>query len=693
MQLIALNNEQAPELVNRNMLRLDVGANFLVIKSDSTAFGSVSSPTQGDAYIIPTSGNTGSWSTFSAKDIAFYDGNNWFKISPTEGQQAFIQSNDTFKYYNGTNWVATPTSATSILGLNDVNETSLGTSGQVLAVNAGGDAMEFADASGATTFLGLTDTPNPANYSGQANRFIMVNSAPDALVFSDDNTVFTSFVKLSDTPESITNGQFLKGNTGTSPDTIVFGTVSMGDLDEAKTGFSVPSSAGRYLQTDGTSAKFEFDVIPVADLSDGPGAPTSSSHSGKFIRVASSGDSLEYATITPGSGSTTFVGLTDAPDTIVNDQILIGNTDTDPDTLEFVSHTFLRLADTPLNYSSANNKILKVNNGGDAVQFGANILDLDDCPNTMGSNGQVLKVNAGALVFADDATGSGGSNPAWNDITNAEDFAANKILHRVKTNDPGGGATTPTQIELVDDTFLTINDTPDNYTGHGAKILRVNGTSGGNGTAVEFQPPNQLGIVLNDLSNVDATTNLANNKILKYNSSASQWQVQDDTGTSGGVDQFHELIDTPSAVGTDQGYDGHAAKYLRVNIGDGTDGTAIEFIEHHEIKDIYVEYLANGSTEVILKIPYAFDIISAEARVTTSVTGTVQIYTTDNSQSARDPVSASSAASFTSASNIVTFTLNSGATNQAANRGIRLVFAGFNAASRDFQMMMKIRRR
>ena len=153
---------------------------------------------------------------------------------------------------------------------------------------------------------------------------------------------------------------------------------------------------------------------------------------------------------------------------------------------------------------------------------------------------------------------------------------------------------------------------------------------------------------------MSTTTNLANDKILKYNSSASQWQVQDDTGSSGGVDQFHELIDTPATVGTDEGYDGHAAKYLRVNIGDGTDGTAIEFIDHHEIKDIYVEYLTNGNTEVILKIPYAFDIISAEARVSTSVTGTVQIFTTDNTQSARDPVSASAAATFTSSSNIVT---------------------------------------
>ena len=73
-------------------------------------------------------------------------------------------------------------------------------------------------------------------------------------------------------PSSITNGQFLKGNTGTDPDTLVFGTVSMGDLDEAKSGFLVPAAAGRYLQTDGTTGDFEFDVIPVADLSDGPGA-------------------------------------------------------------------------------------------------------------------------------------------------------------------------------------------------------------------------------------------------------------------------------------------------------------------------------------------------------------------------------------------------------------------------------------
>jgi hypothetical protein len=61
-------------------------------------------------------------------------------------------------------------------------------------------------------------------------------------------------------------------------------------------------------------------------------------------------------------------------------------------------------------------------------------------------------------------------------------------------------------------------------------VIRINGSSTGNqpqGSDVQ----SDISLALNDLNNVDATTNLANNSIIKYNSSANQWQIGSDTDT------------------------------------------------------------------------------------------------------------------------------------------------------------------
>ena len=57
---------------------------------------------------------------------------------------------------------------------------------------------------------------------------------------------------------------------------------------------------------------------------------------------------------------------------------------------------------------------------------------------------------------------------------------------------------------------------------------------------------------LNDLSNVDATTNLANGKILKYDLGSTTWVVADDNASGGGSSSFTGLSDTPSAHSNDK---------------------------------------------------------------------------------------------------------------------------------------------
>ena len=75
---------------------------------------------------------------------------------------------------------------------------------------------------------------------------------------------------------------------------------------------------------------------------------------------------------------------------------------------------------------------------------------------------------------------------------------------------------------------------------------------------------------IGDLSNVDLT-NLADNKILKYNTATSKFECEDDTGGGGGA--FTDLTDTPAA------YTGKEGKTLRVN----STPDAVEFSNYNNI--------------------------------------------------------------------------------------------------------------
>jgi len=75
---------------------------------------------------------------------------------------------------------------------------------------------------------------------------------------------------------------------------------------------------------------------------------------------------------------------------------------------------------------------------------------------------------------------------------------------------------------------------------------------------------NITGESIGDLDDVDLT-DIANLKILKYNSTSGNWECEDETG--GGATTFLGLTDTPAA------YTGQAGKYTKVNAGE----TALEF--------------------------------------------------------------------------------------------------------------------
>jgi hypothetical protein len=74
----------------------------LHVKSRTTATAP-GSPAEGDAYILP-SGHSGYASGASTDDVCFYS-NGWQKVTPLEGWRAWVEDEDVFARYSGTNWV------------------------------------------------------------------------------------------------------------------------------------------------------------------------------------------------------------------------------------------------------------------------------------------------------------------------------------------------------------------------------------------------------------------------------------------------------------------------------------------------------------------------------------------------------------------------------------------------------------
>jgi hypothetical protein len=83
----------------------------------------------------------------------------------------------------------------------------------------------------------------------------------------------------------------------------------------------------------------------------------------KYLKVNSGGTAIEFVDVTGGTGSSTITGLTDVPDTLVANKYLKVNSDATA--IEFVdvttgSASFLGLTDTPDSYTNQNNKFVKV---------------------------------------------------------------------------------------------------------------------------------------------------------------------------------------------------------------------------------------------------------------------------------------------------------------------------------------------
>lgn len=88
--------------VNDALIRLDTFVQPTVVsKGDTTPPGS---PSEGDAYIIASSGATGDWASQDG-NFTYYDGSSWIFIAPFEGMIVWVNDENKHLIYDGTNYL------------------------------------------------------------------------------------------------------------------------------------------------------------------------------------------------------------------------------------------------------------------------------------------------------------------------------------------------------------------------------------------------------------------------------------------------------------------------------------------------------------------------------------------------------------------------------------------------------------
>ena len=148
-----------------------------------------------------------------------------------------------------------------------------------------------------------------------------------------------------------------------------------------------------------------------------------------------------------GGGSSNFTGLNDTPSNFTNSANKLLSINSNANAIEFIDKTFTSLTDTPANYIGMANKILSVNANADGLEFinnssGTTFTGLTETPTNLGSAGQILAV------------------------------ASNGTSLEFINNSSGGGSTT----------LVGLTDVPNNYTGHGGKVLKIKADA----TGIEF---------------------------------------------------------------------------------------------------------------------------------------------------------------------------------------------------------------
>jgi hypothetical protein len=167
--------------------------------------------------------------------------------------------------------------------------------------------------------------------------------------------------------------------------------------------------------------------------------------------------------------------------------------------------TFTGLTDTPADYGGLNGGFLRVNGAADGLEivagFSIDALTDVDTTTTAPISGQVLKWNGTNWVPAADSTAGGGS-------TDADTLDGLDSTYYLNYNNLNNKPT-------ISSTFVSLTDTPANFTGAANRFVKVNSA----GTGLEFVSAGASGATeLNELSDVTISSP-AQGDVLYYDGS------------------------------------------------------------------------------------------------------------------------------------------------------------------------------
>lgn len=319
----------------------------------------------------------------------------------------------------------------------------------------------------AEDFTDLSDTP--ANYTGAGTQFVRVNAGATALEFV--------VIALGDLPA-----------------------IALDDLSDVDLTTAAPVS-GDVLSFNGT------DWVPASGMA--PGAHASTHISAGTDEI--DGDRLDidfipvnYTRDTSPSEVTLVVELTAHLKGIDVAIAAAGSTN------------FLGLTDTPANYTGAGSRFVKVNAGATALEFvsdpgfltditGEAFNDLSDVVITSVASGEIVKFD--------------GANWINNTLTEAGIASASHTHVEADITDLQAYL-----LNITNENFTDLADTPANYTGAGSRFVKVNSGA----TALEFvaDPGYLLDITnenIGDLSDVTITT-VATGELLAF--TGALWENQ-----------------------------------------------------------------------------------------------------------------------------------------------------------------------
>ena len=510
----------------------------------------------GTGNIVWAAGGSGGGSTVSDID----DLTDVTISSPTSGQVL---------YYNGTNWT---NGVTSSYGDSDVSthlNTSSATAGQILSWN-GTDFVWVADqtgSSGSSTFVGLTDTPSSMGTAGQ---FIAVNSGGTALEFvAAPSGGGGANVTISDNPPANPTSGDLWWESDKGRLKILYSTVwvdanpvgggggsgtsyTNGDVDSHLN--TSGATSNQILSWNGTDYTWIAQVDTDTTYTAGTGISLvgtqfslDSTSSPTFAGMSLNGTALPFTDGTFDLGSTNkkwrFVytdglvagGLTYPTSNGTNGQVLTSNGSG--------GVTWTTVSGGGGGGATSLNGLSDVNTGtistGNVLQYdgtaGAWVANnLDDIPGHPVISWTLTQISSAHYIFSGEGFPATAEDPTLYLIRGQSYVFKNRTgghPFRIQstTATPGGGTqynvgvTNNDAANNTDLIFVVPMNAPDTLyyqcTQHPAMFGTINILNA------------QQSIALNDLTDVDAVSNVQNGYILKYN--GATWEVAPDlTGTA-----------------------------------------------------------------------------------------------------------------------------------------------------------------